>query len=374
MTLAPVIDQVAAGLNITPATAGLLAGIPVFCFALTVPLASWVMRRAGLEAAVTISLIAVLLGTIIRSLDGPASAFAGMAVIGLGITIGNITVPVIIGRDFPNSVSSVSGMYTAALNMGSVITTLGTAPLAQALGWRWAIACWGALAILALIIWRKVTTRLLVRTAQPTIEAKPAAIGRIWRRWDVWALAVAFGCQSFSYYGITAWLPTLLTQEQGLSSQASGAYSATFQLFAIAGALGVPLLRKRGVPVQALAPVLSVLWLALPAGLLLAPGLFMVWTSLAGIAQGGTFTVLITLMVQRSRSQAEGRSMSALVQGFGYVLAAIGPYTLGSINTWSGNWTAPLLTTLGALTVMGATILLVASAGPYRPLRPTATG
>ena len=271
MTLAPVIEQVATGLNITSATVGLLAGIPVFCFAFTVPLASWVMRRAGLEAAVTISRLAVLLGTVIRSLDGPASAFAGMAVIGLGITIGNITVPVIIGRDFPNSVSSVSGMYTAALNMGAIITTLGTAPLAQVFGWRWAIACWGVLAILALIIWRKVTTRLMHGSSQPSIEVKPAAIGRIWGRWDAWALAIGFGSQSFSYYGITAWLPTLLAQ------------------------------------------------------------------------------------------------------GFGYVLAAIGPYTLGSINVWSGSWTAPLLTTLGALTLMGATILLVASAGPYRPLRPTAT-
>lgn len=34
-------------------------------------------------------------------------------------------------------------IYTEALNAGSMATSLGTAPLAAAIGWNWGLAVWG---------------------------------------------------------------------------------------------------------------------------------------------------------------------------------------------------------------------------------------
>ncbi len=372
LTLAPVIDLITVGLNINTATAGLLAGIPVFCFALAAPLAALLMRKAGLETAVAVSLATVLIGTIIRSTDGTPAAFAGMAIIGLGITVGNVAVPVIIGRDFPTAVSTVTGMYAAALNVGSVLTTLGTAPIAAAIGWRWAIAGWGLLAVVALTVWTIATKKQRHGQDVPLVTSAPLE-GKVWRRWDAWALMAAFGCQSFTYYGISAWLPTMLRDTQGLSAQSSGASAAIFQLFGIVGALVIPITLRRGLSTRTVSILMTSLWLVLPTGLLLAPSQYIIWMACAGIAQGGNFTVILSLMVQRSRSQTESRGMSAHVQGLGYVLGAAGPYVLGAVHTAANNWTAPLVVTLVALATMGLAGLLVASAGPYQPLRRSIT-
>lgn len=372
IALAPVIDVVTTGLGIDAGTAGLLTGIPVFCFALTVPVAALLMRKAGLETAVAVSLLIVLSGTIIRSADGTGTAFAGMAIIGLGITIGNVAVPVIIGRDFPNAVSTVTGMYTAALNVGSVLTTLGTAPIAAVLGWRWAIAGWGVLAILAFVVWT-IATKGQRSGQAPPVLATASIEGKVWHRWDAWALMVAFGFQSFTYYGISAWLPTMLSDEHGLSAQSSGASAALFQLFGIVGALGVPFILRRGLSTRSVSLLMSVFWLALPVGLLLAPGQYAVWMACAGVAQGGNFTVIMSLMVQRSRSEKESRGMSAHVQGFGYVLGAAGPFVLGAVHSATGTWTAPLIVALGTVSAVAVAGAMVASAGPYQPRRTSVT-
>lgn len=70
----------------------------------------------------------------------------GTVLIGVAITIGNIAVPLIIRRDFaPRRQATAMGVYTAALNIGSFLTSVITAPLADLLGWRLSLAasaCW----------------------------------------------------------------------------------------------------------------------------------------------------------------------------------------------------------------------------------------
>ena len=97
---------------------------------------------------------------------------AGTVVIGTAIAVGNIVVPVIIRRDVPwRRIPTVTAAYTAALNVGSMITALGTAPLAAAVGWRWALVAWGALTVVALVFWLVVARR---RTGTPPAASTPA--------------------------------------------------------------------------------------------------------------------------------------------------------------------------------------------------------
>jgi CP family cyanate transporter-like MFS transporter len=166
---------------------------------------------------------------------------------------------------------------------------------------------------------------------------------------------VAFAGQAFSYYGATAWLPTLLTDEQGLSRSAAGVSSSLFQIMAVAGAFAVPaLVRWWGRPALVLLAVTGV-WATFPLGLLAAPGLWPLWCSLAGVAQGGGITVIFVAIVRRSRDLTENRRMSALVQGGGYAVAATGPLVIGAVHDASGGWTAPLLVILGAVVLMAVT-------------------
>jgi CP family cyanate transporter-like MFS transporter len=95
-------------------------------------------------------------------------------------------------------------------------------------------------------------------------------------------------------------------------------------------------------------------WATLPIGLIVAPSLWPLWCCLAGLAQGGGITIVFIAIVRRSRDLTENRRLSAMVQGGGYVVAALGPLVIGSVHEATGGWTAPLLVILGAVVVMAA--------------------
>ncbi|QHC73470.1 MFS transporter [Rathayibacter sp. VKM Ac-2805] len=352
VAVAPIIDAVREDLALSAGQAGILTSIPVLCFALATPLALLVIRRAGPDAAVTVTVIGVALGTIVRSIGDVGPAVAGTILIGVSITIGNVVLPVVIRRDVaPERVDLTTGVYTAALNIGSTITSLGTAPLALALGWRGALLVWLALNALALAGWLvAVGPRAALRpTPRPSrADRAPAAPApRIFRSATVLALALCFSSQAFSYYGVTAWLPSLLVDRNGFSIATAGASASVFQLAAVAGALGVPLLVRRLGPLGSIVLV-GLLWCTVPAGLLLAPQLWALWCVLGGAAQGGGFTVVFVLVVRLSRSDAHASRLSATVQGIGYAVAATAPTVIGFAHDASGGWEAPLLAVLAA--------------------------
>lgn len=372
---APVIGDVRADLDLTASIAGLLTTIPVLCFALATPFASWVIAKADPERAVSLSLVVVLVGTVVRSLPSSVALLVGTAVIGIGITIGNVVIPVVIRRDTsPERVGLVTGVYTSALNVGSMITSLGTAPIAAVWGWPVAIAIWGVLAVLAGIGWTyTVGARAAWRrpvAVEPVVETGPidqvlgtgavrtvddgigAAPVRPARRLITWGLTLAFGGQAFSYYALTAWIPTLLHDEIGFSKESSGASSSVFQILAVVGALGVPLLAARWRP-RAIIALVAFLWLAMPLGLLFAPQLWLLWSVLGGAAQGGGITVIFIVIVRIVSSDADARRMSAFVQGGGYLLGSAGPLVAGSLHGATGDWTAPLLVVLVAVLTLG---------------------
>jgi CP family cyanate transporter-like MFS transporter len=363
VAIAPVVDDLRRDLAVGAGTIGLLTSIPVLCFGLAAPVASLLIARTGVHRAVLVSMGGVLLGTLLRSTGSPATAIAGTVVIGLAITVGNVVVPVVIGRDFPGATNMVTAAYTGALNLGSTVTAALTAPLADLIGWRGALASWGLLVTVAGVVWTVALRRHVARTEAAAAAAEesgtgapapPAAApaGAPWRRPVAWGLLIAFGGQSFSYYGITAWLPSLLADEQGLSRSAAGASSSLFQLVALVGSFAVPALVAWWGRLSLVLLAVTGLWVTLPLGLLLAPSLWPVWCSLAGVAQGGGITILFIAIVRRSRDLIENRRMSALVQGGGYTVGATGPLVIGAVHDASGGWTVPLLVILGAVTVM----------------------
>ena len=365
VAIAPVIGQIRDDLHLSAATAGLLTSLPVLCFALATPVAAALIGRAGPERAVLISLTGILGGTLIRAQGGFAVAVIGTVVIGVAITIGNVVVPVVVRRDFPPArVGIVTGVYTATLNVGAMLTSLGTAPLADWLGWRAAITAWAVLIVVAILVWGQAAgwrrSVLGDRGPAPDVLDAPAPHSASWRSLTAWLLMLAFGGQAFSYYGITTWLPTILHDLQGLDARSAGASSAVFQILAVVGALGVPLLAGRWRPGSVVALV-GLLWLAMPVGLLVDPSLWPLWSVLGGAAQGGGITIVFIIIVRMSRSDDQARGMSAFVQGGGYLLAATGPTIVGAVHEVSDGWSAPLLVVAGSVLALIAFGLIAAA-------------
>ncbi|UZN04277.1 CynX/NimT family MFS transporter [Cellulomonas sp. S1-8] len=370
--LPPVVDAVAADLALSPATAGWLTGLPILCFALLTPLAAVALARAGTTRMLAAALVAILAGTLLRSFGGVPGAFAGTVVIGAAITVGNVGLPLVIARDFPTRVPRVMGLFIAVMNGGAALTTLGTAPLAALVGWRWALAAWGVLAVGALVGWARVHAAGAPDGGGPVRAAADRAGGRdaagsvpgsvpVLRRPVTWVLCAAFVGQASSYMGVTAWLPSVLHDTAGLSVTGAGAAASLFQLLGVLGSVLVPAALARRVPPRVLVLVVAACWLALPVGLLLAPGAWVAWTALAGLAQAANFVVLFTVVAHVAGRSADVRRMSATVQTVGYAAAAATPYALGSLFTATSGWTVPLLTIAALLTL--ATVTLTVAAG-----------
>ncbi|XAS68563.1 MFS transporter [Micrococcaceae bacterium Sec5.7] len=352
VAVAPVVDTMQRELGFSPVVLGLLTSIPVLCFSLAAPLASLAARKFGAEFAITVTLLGVLAGVVVRSSGGPGLVILGTVVIGLAITIGNIAVPLIIRRDFsPLRQGTAMGVYTAALNIGSFVTSVVTAPLAELAGWRVALGSVGILAVAAVVFWTFAVGRR--RASVPSAADVPSGPGQPAHRGSGWitaGLTAGFAGQAFSYYAVTAWLPSYLNDELGMSASAAGAGSSIFQILAIVGGLGVPFAAKY-FSTTATAVTLGLLWTAVPAGLLFAPGLWWLWSVCGGIAQGGGITLIFIAIIKLARDQASAGRMSAVVQGVGYCFAAVAPPLIGFIHDVSGSWNAPLLVILVSVLV-----------------------
>ena len=380
----PVLRDIQDDLGIGSVGAGLLTTVPVLMFASLTSVAALVIRRAGAERALALTLIGVVLGTVIRAVPGFGWVLAGSLVIGAAITIGNVVVPVIIRRDVPpTQVGAVTAGYVAMLNAGSLLTALATAPLAAILGWPLALLSWVVVTLAGLVLWTvhlrrergtpdpfsgsPAATRVEeVRGRRPddvstlTGPLPAVAPGRsgILRRPIVWLLSFTFACQAAIYYGLTTWLPTILGDELGVGRTAAGTLASVFQGAAIAGAFVVPLLARRFPPIVP-ALVICACWLALTAGMLFAPDQFLVWAIFGAVAHAGGFVVIFTALVAVARSDAEAAGMSAVVQGAGYAVAALSAPVMGALQEASGGWDAPLVLMLVLAVTYGA--LMIAS-------------
>lgn len=338
----PVAGAVRADLGISAPQLGLLTSIPVLCFGLGAPLALVVVRRLGAERAVLVCLAGIVAGALLRSTGGFGVALAATVLLGLAITVGNVAVPVLIRADVaPRGRGMVTGLYSSGLNTGTMLTSVGTAPLAELIGWRGATAAWDVLALVAIAYWL-VLLRGRRREVLPLAAPEPPAAARR----DLadalpWLLAVTFSAQAFSYYGLTAWLPSLLSDELGLPASGAGDASAIFQIAGLLGSTLVPVATARIGPRRTLLAV-GVLWVVLPIGLLLAPGLFALWSVVGGAAQGGGFSAIFAILVVAARDERHSAFLSAFVQGVGYVVAAAAPTLVGALHAGTGGWTAPL--------------------------------
>lgn len=376
--IAPIVNDLRAGLAIGSGTTGLLTSIPVLCFGVLTPLASLVIGRTSIETSVFMTLGGAAAGLVLRSSGGVGCALAGTLVLGASLTIGNIVSLMIIARDFPDRSRIVTGLYTSALNVGTMLSSAMTAPLAQWAGWRIALAGVVLLVIPAIGLWVAVIRLRPApsaprgrmaggRTADGPPEKRargPAAVSHsshsLWRRPVAVLLMAAFAAHLTVYYSMTAWLPAYLMQATAMPSTTAGLVASLFQILALTGSFGVPALAGR-IALSRLLCAVAICWMVTPPGFLFAPEAWPAWCVTGGIASGGGFTAIFMLIMAHARDLRDNLRMSALVQGGGYSLSSAGPLIIGGLHQASGGWTAGFL-----VLVVSAGILLACGIGAGR--------
>lgn len=350
--VAPIVSALRQSLAISSATIGLMTSIPILCFGLLTPLASLLIARTSIETSIFLTLTGALCGLVLRSCGGIAMTLSGTVILGAALTIGNIVSLMIIARDFPRQNRIMTGIYTSALNVGTMLTTAITAPLAAWLGWRMALASSALFVLPALILWGMVITSPRTSTS-PTErkDVKKAATTTLWHRPLVWLLIIAFATHLTVYYSLTAWLPDYFIQATGMRTTTAGIIAAVFQILALLGSFGAPLLASR-IRGSWLLTVVAACWIATPLGFWLLPQGFLLWSVLGGIASGGGFTVIFMLIMNHALDLQDNRRISAAVQGGGYTLSAAGPILVGHLHQATASWAPGFLFLTGAAFIM----------------------
>lgn len=341
----PVIHDITRDLGIGSTMAGLMTSIPVLCFGILTPLASILISRTGILTAIYITLAGISIGLVLRPYTGLDGMLGGTLLIGASLAIGNILCLMIIARDFPRHMSIVTGLYTAAMNVGTMLTGALTAPLASVINWRFALASWIWMAALAWLLWRHVNKRYHYN-AQPRPPAASASTSAsktsLRQRPIIWLLALALCIHLFVYYAITAWLPAFLIETDGMNTTQAGLVASTFQILALIGSFGVPLV-VRFFPLGLQLSAMGILWMITPILMLVFPKTWLLWALTGGIAQGGTFVVIFMCIMQHATDLDDNRRLSSIIQSVAYALASLGPIFVGALHESLGQWTAPYL-------------------------------
>lgn len=348
--VAPLLPEIRSDLGMSETTASLLTTLPVLCFALLAPASAWLGSRTGPERAVSLGLLVLGAGTLVRPAAGIPLLLAGTVVLGAGITVGNVLVPVVAHRALGVRAAGLIGLYSAALPGGAAIAAALAEPIASCIGWRWSLAVWVLVVALALVAWL-----LAVRPERAALPRRP----RVWGNRLAWTLAAFFGAQALAYYALATWLPTLLQDpaEAGTDAGVAGWALAAYNLVGIAGSIIAPRLSTRDPDQQRVVAATCVIWAAGVAGLAAAPAAWPVWVVLAGVGQGAGIALGLTLIGLRAADPDVARGLSGMVQGVGYAVAAVGPFAFGALHHLTGSWNPPLvfvLLVLGAMAWSGA--------------------
>lgn len=369
----PLLDDIAADRGVSAAALGALASVPLVVWGLTSPLVHGLGARLGISRAVTISLVALALGTLWRSFPGsPVNLWAGTALIGASLAVGNVLLPAVIKRDFGDRVPLVMGVYTAMLGGVGAVGAGIVVPIAHfdpgfgnlepwgvgtELGWRIALLCTALALLPAILVWMVATSPRrrsgertgvpgTAKTASSALPHRPAG-RRIWRDPLAWLVALYMGAQSGAFYMISTWLAPIGISH-GRSPVVAGIDTMLYQVIGVVGSLLVPLLfrgrLRRWFP--ALIPVfvgIAVIGIVfLPAGMPL-------WVCIGGLASGASLSTSITLMAVRARTHETASALSGMAQSVGYTLAAVGPVAFGALHDIDGAWTLPVALLLAAL-------------------------
>ncbi len=334
------LPEIRSELGLSALGTSLLTTIPVICLGLFSPLAPRLAQRIGAERTLLLAVFLLATGTALRGLSSLPLLFFGTALAGACIAIGNVLLPGLVKRDFPDRTALMTGFYTMALCAGAAGAAGLSLPVEKALGGSLgaALAFWALPAFVVALIWLPQA----LRSAKPA-KGSGIRIEGLWRDRLAWQVTLFMGLQSALAYCVFGWLVPIL-RERGIDGVTAGAIVSVSVMVQAASCIVAPQIAVRGRDQRLINVTLVVFAVVALLGLLFAPlSTIWIWAVLQGIGQGGLIAVAMTAIVLRSPDSHVAAHLSGMAQFIGYLLAAIGPLLVGLIRSWTGSFSATAL-------------------------------
>lgn len=344
-SVAPLLGKIQEELGMSGAAASLLTTIPVLCMGLFAPLAAKIGDRLGVERTIWASLLLIAAMTGLRGLGSSVGLLIMTAVVGgIGISLAGPLLSAFIKKMFPHRPAVIS-IYSASMTVGAALASSLSVPVYERSGGHLttALAGWALLGVAAAVLWSGFARRGVVsgnraRSVLPLRNLKAIQ------------LTLFFGLMAGMFYSVTAWIAPLAV-DFGYSPDQAATFLTLFTLIQIPVSLTAPsLVAKLGNP-RAVLVGCALLELA-GIGMLLL-GLPMLPAIVAlGLGAGGLFPLALMLPIAEANTPEEAGGWSAMTQGGGYIIGAMGPLTIGALHDMSGHFTAALTVMFAAIVAM----------------------
>lgn len=372
-SVGPIIDQIRNSMGLSGAMTGLLTTLPLLAFAFVSPLAPRIAARIGMERSLFAASAILAAAVVIRSLPSVYALFLGTALLGAAIAVGNVLLPSLVKRDYPDRVGLMTGVYTVAMNLGAAVGSGISVPLTEAWGLSWQITLVGTalVAVIAAAVWlplvrSKSTGARLNKAALISVSKANSSVRRkLWKSPLAWTVSLFLGLQSFCFYVNVTWIPLILA-DKGINHTDAGWLLSVTQIVGMPATFFIPIWAGKRASQKGIALLTSSLFIVGYLILLIGSGSWaLVSMIVLGLGAGGGFGLALMFFALRSGTTEQAAELSGMAQAVGYLLAASGPLLFGLIHDWTDNWNLPLLLIIGISIIYG---LLGWSAGANRKI------
>ena len=335
-SISPIVTFIQREIPLPVVTIGLLGIAAPLAFAIATSLSYRPTRRLGVEKTLLLTVIMIIAGNATRALAWDSTAlFAGSLLALLGAGMGNVLLPVIVRKYFPNRVGIVSSFYITLTAVSATSGAFFAVPIAQELGWRASLGQWVILATLTLL-------PLILLLGNSTPEKRPEGQDgqkAIWRSPTAWAIGGIQGMTSVFGYVSFAWMPLMLIEHNNVSVADAGLLLSLFAIMGLPVSLLVPVIATRYPRSHA-----PIVFFSSSMGVIGTLGILfldnsVLWLSVIAVGLGPTmFPLALTLFNLRSRTRSTVLAISAFGQGLSYTLATVTVFTIGVLRELSSGW------------------------------------
>ncbi|WP_350598583.1 cyanate transporter [Pseudomonas sp. 65/3-MNA-CIBAN-0223] len=348
--IGPLLSAIRGDIELSFSLASLLTMLPVMAMGVAMFFGIRVSQRLGEQRTVVLSLLIIGVATASRLfLDSAAELILSAVLAGVGIALIQALMPALIKSRFRDNVALCMGLYVTSI-MGGAAIAAAFAPLVMIRtgSWRVGLAVWAALAVVALIFW------MAQPAQQSLIESKSATRQSFFNNSRAWLLAIFFGLGTASYTCVLAWLAPYYV-EKGWSEQDAGLLLGFLTAMEVLSGLATPAIANRSRDRRLVLVVLLGLIMAGFCGLILSPQhLSLMWPCLLGLGIGGLFPMSLIVSMDHLDNPQRAGSLTAFVQGIGYLIAGVSPLLAGMIRDHLGSfeWAWWALTAVVALMIL----------------------
>ena len=347
--LSPLIPQINQTYELNTTTIGLLGSIAPLSFAFGGIVTPRIEKRIGLERTLILAVSLMIVGHILRATSinwQTLSIGTLLALVGMGL--GNVAMPPVVRKYFPDRVSTMTAIYMSVLSVSAFLPALIAVPVADVVTWRGSLLQWAIFPLIALVPWvlefrsHRKDTHFSAPEAAPQVKKI-----HTWRSPTAWAVGIVLAVSSVTGYAMYAWMPIILLDIAGVSPAEAGAILALFAGIGLPLAFVVPgLAKKMGKHVHWLVTISTLFYVAGYLGLLLLPeqGTWL-WAAILGTGCL-EFPLAMVLVNLRTENVRSSMALSGFAQIVAYLSAAAVVPLMGVMFSITGNWTDVLIALL----------------------------